>query len=229
MRVAGKPRTSILTTPDGRVPANLQGMRPTVVAEGEEKSYTPQPGEAPADPPGMNDNPETRALSERCLSFDFPVLRSGTYNNNIAIQQGDDTVAIEIEMIHQARLVHISGKHVPGVQLWGGDSIGWYEGPTLVVETTGYSPKQTSFYGASKDLKVTERFTRISPTRLHYAFTVSDPKTWAQPWGGEEELTSSPAIYEYACHEGNYGLENILAGARAEEAQAKLKTAEAAK
>jgi hypothetical protein len=96
----------------------------------------------------------------------------------------------------------------------------------MVIETTGYNPKQ-NFYGASDQLKVTERFTRVSPTRLHYAFTVSDPKTWDKPWGGEYEFTSSPGIYEYACAEGNYGLEDILAGARHEEGT--LKTATAAR
>jgi len=102
----------------------------------------------------------------------------------------------------------------------GGDPIGWYEGNTLVVETTGFEPRQIRVYGGSDQMKVTERFTRVSPTRLYYAFTIEDPKTWAKPWGGEYEFYASPGIYEYACHEGNYALTNILSGARTQEAAA---------
>jgi hypothetical protein len=226
-RVHGEPHTSILTTPDGRVPLNLKGQRITrgLGGEEEEQSYTPQPGEAPPDPPGMNDNPETRALTERCLTFGTEMLRSMTYNNNHAIQQGRDFVAIESEMIHEARIVRLNSKHrTDGIKQWGGDSIGWYEGDTLVVETIGLDPRQLHM-GSSDQLKVTERFTRVAPTRLHYAFKFEDAKTWAKPWGGEYEFTLSPGLYEYACHEGNYGLPDILAGARAEEARAKLKKA----
>lgn len=232
MRVGGAGRTSIVTTPDGRVPVNLEGKRLTRVAEsGEEQAGagTAQPGTARPDPPGRNDNPETRSLGERCIQMGSPVPRSGLYNNNYLIQQGADSVAIVAEMIHEVRLVRLNAKHrTDGVRQWGGDPIGWYEGPTLVVETTGYHPSQ-NFYGASDQLKITERFTRVSPTRLHYAFTVEDPKTWAKPWGGEYEFSSSPGIYEYACHEGNYGLYNILAGARAEEEAARSKQASVAK
>ncbi|MDB5453380.1 MAG: hypothetical protein JWO33_1958, partial [Caulobacteraceae bacterium] len=163
-----------------------------------------------------------RSLSERCLLFGSQVIQSGIYNNNIAIQQGGDTVAIESEMIHDVRLVHLKGKYAPGsVKPWMGDSVGWYEGATLVVETTNYNPKHRAFYGSSDKLKITERFTRVAPDRLHYSFQIEDPKVWAKPWGGEEEFFDSHAVYEYACHEGNYGLENILAGARAEEERAK--------
>jgi hypothetical protein len=170
-------------------------------------------------------NPENRWLSERCINFSGPVLRSVVYNNNYAIQQGGDFVAIESEMIHDVRIVRLNAKHrTDGIKQWRGDSIGWYEGDTLVVETIGLDPRE-SYLGGTNKLKVTERFTRVSPTRLHYAFILEDPRTWAKSWGGEYEFTLSPGLYEYACHEGNYALENILAGARAEEAQAKLKTA----
>jgi hypothetical protein len=231
MRVGGQPRTSIVsTTPDGRIPANLKGQRPTRIIEGEETGTgTAQPGSARADPAGRNDNPEGRSLGERCINMGNAVPRSGLYNNNYAIQQGTDSVAIWTEMIHEVRIVRLGAKHrTDGVRTWGGDPVGWYEGPTLVVETVGYDPRQ-NFYNASDALKVTERFTRVSPTRMHYAFTIEDPKTWAKPWGGEYEFASSPGIYEYACHEGNYGLLDILAGAREEEAEARVKTANAGK
>jgi hypothetical protein len=227
MRVAGVPHTSILTTPDGRIPVTLDGRRPTRIIEGEEAGRgTAQPGYARADPPGRNDNPEGRSLGERCIYMGSPVPRSGLYNNNYMIQQGDDSVAIWTEMIHEVRIARIGGKHrSDGIRPWNGDSIAWYEGPTLVIETTNYNPKQ-NFYGASDQLKVTERFTRVSPTKLYYEFKVEDPKTWAKPWGGEYEFTSSPGIYEYACHEGNYGLEDILAGARHDEGAVRTATAE---
>jgi hypothetical protein len=153
------------------------------------------------------------------------VILPSLYNSTYSIQQSRDSVAIQSEMIHDVRLVRLNSKHrADGITQWGGDSIGWYQGATLVVETIGFDPR-TSNYGASDQLKVTERFTRVSPTRLHYAFTIDDPKTWAKPWGGEYEMTTSPGIYEYACHEGNYGLESILAGAREEEARARTATA----
>ncbi len=128
-------------------------------------------------------------------------------------------------MIHEARIVRLNAKHrTDGIRQLGGDSIGWYDGDTLVVETNGFDPRQR-YMGGSDQLTVTERFTRVSPTRLFYAFTMEDPKTWAKPWGGEYEFTSSRGLYEYACHEGNYGLPDILAGARAEEKQANQKAA----
>jgi hypothetical protein len=98
-----------------------------------------------------------------------------------------------------------------------GDSIGWYEGDTLVVETINYHPDQYFFF-ASDQLKVTERFTRVADDRLHYAFEVEDPLVWEEPWGGEYEFGPSDGVYEYACHEGNYALENALRIARMQEA-----------
>ena len=223
MRVGGVPRTSIITTEaDGRIPANLKGVRPTRVVEGEEVGAgTAQPGAAKPDRAGMNDNPEGRSLGERCVNMGQPVPRSGLYNNNYAIQQSRDAVLMWSEMNHELRVIRLNGKHrTDGIRPWGGDSIGRYEGNTLVVDTVNYNPQQ-NFYGASDQLHVTERFTKVSPTRLYYQFSVDDPKTWAKPWGGEYEFNTSPGIFEYACAEGNYGLEDILAGARHEEALAK--------
>jgi hypothetical protein len=231
VRVHGEPRNSILTTPDGNVPPDLNGRilvpRPQQV-RGYAGSSIPQPGsEEGRDPPGRNDNPESRGLSERCiLGFSVGVvILPSLYNSTYSIQQSPDFVAIESEMIHDVRIVPLNAKHKPNVptQL-NGDAIGWYEGNTLVVETVRFDPRLLR-YGASPELKVTERFTRVAADRLHYAFTLEDPKVWAKPWGGEYELTTSPGIYEYACHEGNYGLEAILAGARQEEEKARGATA----
>jgi hypothetical protein len=169
------------------------------------------------------DNPEERSLPERCLesqNFREGALMTPTlYNNNYQIVQGPDTVAIVVEMSHDARIIRLNAQHrTDGVRDWFGDSIGRYEGGALVVETTNFHPLQLR--ANSDKLKLTERFTRVGKDRILYRFTVEDPETYSQPWGGEYEFTPSPGpLFEYACHEGNRGLEGILAGARWEEAQ----------
>jgi hypothetical protein len=220
MRVAGQPRTSfITTTANGRIPPRLPTAPPVRARNtGDETGGR--------ELPGLNDNPETRSPPERCL-FSFgnisgPVMTPSLYNNNYQIVQGKDSVAINVEMVHDTRLVRLNDKHrTDGVRPYFGDSIGWYEGDTLVVETVGFHPSQ-SFRGSDQNLKVTERFTRTGPERLLYQFTVDDPTVWATKWGGEYEFVKGEGVYEYACHEGNYGLMNILAGARDEEGRAKV-------
>jgi hypothetical protein len=135
--------------------------------------------------------------------------------------QGKDTVAIVVEMVHDVRVIRLNAHHrTDGLRPWFGDSVGHYEGDSLVVETTNFPAAQT-FMGSWKNLKVTERFTRASAGRVLYQFRVEDPAIWTQPWGGEYEFSRAGGrIFEYACHEGNYGLQDILAGARAEDAAA---------
>ena len=235
MRVGGKPRTSFITsTPDGRVPLTKTGARPSQRAGGEEEGPPREAHDARGNgsgrrlPPGVqqDDNPEGRSLGERCImSFGFssgPVMQPQLYNSNYQFVQTKDELAIMVEMVHDVRHIHIGGKHrTDGVRPWMGDSIAWWEGNTLVAETTSFNPQQT-FYNADQNLKVTERFTRIGPQRMHYEFKVEDPTVWDQPWSGEYEFGPSKGpLYEYACHEGNYGLEGILAGARDQVAHAK--------
>ncbi|MBL8554239.1 MAG: hypothetical protein JNL41_08170 [Phenylobacterium sp.] len=207
MRVAGQGRNGFITsTADGRVP-----MRGDFVGS----------RRLPAGV-GVNDNPESRALGERCLlSFGYspgPVMLPGLYNNTYQFVQTRDHVAIVVEMVHDTRIVRLNARRrADGVRAWLGDSIGWWEGDTLVVETVGFHPLQT-FRGASEHLKVTERFTPVGPGRLHYGFWVEDASVFSAPWGGEYEFQRiAGQVYEYACHEGNYGLANILSGAREEE------------
>ena len=211
MRVNGQPRNGFITsTADGRVP-----MR---------KDLKLGPYGQRLMPRGMgpSDNPEGRALGERCLlSFgnsSGPVMTPGLYNNTYQIVQTRDQVSMVVEMVHDARIVRMAGSHLPAsIRPWMGDSVGRWDGDTLVIETTNYHPEQT-FRGASENLKVTERLTLVGPNRLHYAFWVEDPTTFTQPWGGEYEFTRSKGpVYEYACHEGNYGLVGILQGARQED------------
>jgi hypothetical protein len=135
-------------------------------------------------------------------------------------------VAILVEMIHDVRIIRLNAEHGTTRRYYG-DSIGHWEGDTLVAETINYSPNE-DFRGAGPNLKVTERFTRVGKDRLLYQFTVEDPTVWAQPWGGEYEFGPAKGrVYEYACHEGNYALEDILAGARAAEAEAAAQAASA--
>jgi hypothetical protein len=218
MRVNGEPRSSFITDPpDGHFPPTKPGV---VVPNMYVRAH-------------YGENPENQTLGERCLtSFGYsagPVMLPLLYNNNYEIAQSKDTVAIVVEMVHDVRIIHIGAKHrTDGARPWMGDSIGWYEGPTLVVETTNF-PEATSLHGAWKELKVTERFTRVGPHRVLYQFTVADPTVWDRPWSGEYEFSSSKGrIFEYACHEGNYALEGILSGARADEAAAAEKAKAAA-
>src|SRR5271167_190030 len=220
-RIDGQPHSSFITsTPNGRIPAykaGYVGPRGRSVRDEGEGSAT-----ATRSP---TDNPEDRALGERCLtSFGYsagPVMLPLLYNNNYAFAQSKDYVAILVEMVHDVRMIRIDAAHrTDGLRPWFGDSIGRYEGDTLVVETTNF-PRAQAFRGAWRELKVTERFTRKGPHRMLYQFTVADATVWEQPWGGEYEFTASKGrIYEYACHEGNYALAGVLAGARAEEAAA---------
>jgi hypothetical protein len=143
------------------------------------------------------------------------------YNNTYQIVQSKDEVAIDVEMVHDVRHIRLTDKHLPSsIKLWMGDSIGHWEGDTLVVETTNMRPEQ-AFRGASPELKIVERFNRVNDKQIKYSFTVSDPQVYTQPYTGEVALNATKGpIYEYACHEGNYALPGILAGARTEEKEA---------
>jgi hypothetical protein len=173
---------------------------------------------------GQADDPEARSLGERCLmGFNAgPPLTPSAYNNNIQVVQTRDYVMIMTEMVHGARIVPLDGRpHLPaGMREWSGDSRGHWDGDTLVVETTNFSEKNT-YRGASDKLRLTERFSRPDATTLIYEFTVDDPSTWTRPWTGRIPLQRlDEELYEYACHEGNRGMEGILKGARTEEREA---------
>ena len=226
--VDGQFRTSlIIDPPDGRIPpytaaasqrvAALRG-RPTSDAQ-----ENRQPGQ---DPPGSYDNPEQRPLSERrILGFGPtsgpPALPDYFYNNLHQIVQTPDTVMILSEMIHDARVIRLNAPHLPkAIRRWMGDSVGHWEGDTLVVDTTNFTNK-TRFRGSTEDLHVVERFSRVDDHTLLYRFTIDDPNTWDRPWTGEYVWPqSTQPIYEYACHEGNYAFGDILRGARVQESEA---------
>jgi hypothetical protein len=224
--VNGERRTSlVIDPPDGRVPpltaAARQRALARIVRPTSDTTESRDPGLEPA---GSYDDPERRPLGERCLlgfgsTSGPPVLPNYFYNNLHQIVQTKDYVMILTEMVHDARIIRMNSEHLPKtIRKWMGDSIGRWEGDTLVVETTNFTDK-TRYRGASEDMKVIERFTRVAPNALLYQFTIDDPQTWARPWTGEYTWPAiDKPIYEYACHESNYALENILRGARRREA-----------
>jgi hypothetical protein len=229
--VDGQPRSSIvIDPPDGRVPAMTAAARAraaSAFARARPTSDTQEsndPGLEKA--PGAYDDPERRPLGERCLlgfgsTSGPPALPDYFYNNLHQIVQTPDAVMILTEMVHDARIIRMNAQHLPKtIRLWMGDSIGHWEGDTLVVDTTNFTNK-TRFRGSTENLHVVERFTRVDNQTLLYRFTVDDPETWSKPWTGEYTWPATDGkIYEYACHEGNYALTDILKGARLREKEA---------
>ena len=223
--VDGRKRASIVIDPqDGRVPQVKPEARQRMARNARPTSDQAAREDDPGfEGNGAYDDPERRPLGERCLmgfgsTSGPPVLPNSFYNNLHQIVQTPDRLMILTEMVHDARVVRIGGTHLPkNIKKWLGDSIGHWEGDTLVVETTNFSDN-TRFMGSTGDLKVTERFTRVDAKTLRYQFTVEDPKTWTRPWTAEYTWpVTNDLMYEYACHEANYAMENILRGARLKE------------
>jgi hypothetical protein len=204
-------RTSIVNQPkNGRIPPLL----PAAVARREARAAARKGHEF--------DGPEMRSLTERCIVWPStlaPILPGG-YNSNLQIFQSPGYVVIQGEM-GDPRIIRTDGRS-PTEELaqWNGTSVGHWDGDTLVVETSGFNP-ETAWRGATENMHVTERITRVDEDTLEYAFTVVDPDTWAEPWGGVYSLTEMDSVlFEYACTEGNYGMANILAGQRVKEREA---------
>ena len=217
-RVDGQARTSlIIDPPDGRMPPAVPRQnRPREAGGGQGEGYA-----------GMSyDSVKRRPLSERCLigfgSTSGPPMLPVLYNNNYEIVQTPDAVMILVEMVHDVRVIRMNAQHDPAaIEKWLGDSIGHWEGDTLVVETINVNPKNR-FRGASDKLKVTERFTRVDASTILYRATMDDPDSYTKPWTIEYPFVATPGpVYEYACHEGNYAMEDILGGARKQEAAKK--------
>jgi hypothetical protein len=170
------------------------------------------------DGPGPYDNMEQRNTAERCLmgfSGAAPSIPS-LYNNFKRVVQTDDYVMIQLEMIHDARIIRLNGTHPPAsVTSWLGDSIGQWEGDTLVVDTTNFNDQGAGFFTGGSNMHLVEHLTPLTDGNILYRFTVSDPTMWQAPWTGEYVWRASDQrVYEYACHEGNYALGNIMRGAR---------------
>jgi hypothetical protein len=207
-------RTSIVDTPDGRMPpVNEEGRKRAEARAAARRGV------------GLYDSAQTRGLSERCIywAHEGPPLLPTGYNNDLQLVQSPGQFVIIPEMMPVARIAPLDRRpHIgSAIRNIRGDSRGWWEGDTMVVETTNFTDR-TAFRGSSEHLKVTERFTFVDADTIRYQFTVEDPHTWDVAWKGEYPMrrTNYP-MYEYACHEGNYGMANILRAQREEEAKAR--------
>jgi len=199
-------RTSlIIDPPDGRLPP--------ITVEAQTRLASRRTGGRD----GGTDGPENRGSLERCITWGLPTaILPGLYNNNIRILQGPGYVTITHEMVHDTRIVPLDGRPAlsPKFQQWFGDSRGHWEGQTLVVETRNFSDK-LPYRGSGSGMRMVERFTRTGKNSVEYQLTVDDPHTWTRPWTLTERMrTSEGDLYEYACHEGNYAMHNILEEAR---------------
>ena len=211
---ASNPRTSMIVDPaDGRLPPLSAEGRTRAAARAEQEKRV-----------GRWDSAQANQLDDRCVIFAGagPPMMPQSYNSNYQIVQAPGYVMILFEMAHDARIIPLDGRpHVPSdLRQWIGDSRGRWEGNTLVVETTNLNGKN-SLSGSSERMRVTERFTRLDAVTIRYQFTVQDEATWTKPWSAELLMrqTTGP-LFEHACHEGNYGLYNTLAGARLAEKKA---------
>ncbi|MCY4024888.1 MAG: hypothetical protein OXH75_01060 [Acidobacteria bacterium] len=203
--VASRRTSLIIDPPDGRIPA--------LTPAGQQRAAMRSAARAR---PAVTW--EDRSLFERCVTRGLPRLPGG-YNQNLQILQTPDHVVILYEMMREARVIPLDGRpHLPAaVRLWHGDSRARWEGDTLVVETTNFSPKN-DFRGAGAGLRLIERFTRVDADTIEHQVTISDPTTFTRAWTAAIPLRRTDApMYEYACHEGNYGMEGIMAGARADD------------
>jgi hypothetical protein len=211
--VADRRTSLIVDPPDGRVPS----LTPEAQKRVDEARVWMRDH--------STDGPEGRSLAERCISWTTagPPMLPGPYNNDLQILQAPGYVVIVNEMIHDARLIPLDGRPhvVSGIREMMGDSRGHWAGDTLVVDTTNFNG-ELAFRGSDANLHLTERFTRVSPDAIQYEFTVDDPTAFTKPWTARIPLNKTHGpVYEYACHEGNYAMTDILAGARAAEKSAK--------
>jgi hypothetical protein len=220
---AARLRTSLVIDP-------RDGKLPPLTAEAQKREAARVANRAGT---GVSDSAQTRSLAERCISWGNvgPPMIPPTYYANFQILQSRDVVTIRHELMHDVRVIYLDGRAHPSssIQYLAGHSVGRWEGDTLVVDTTNFTD-QTNFRGPpattrqeishTRSLHVVERFTRVDKNTINYRFTVEDPATWTRSWSGEYEIRAFEGpIYEYACHEGNYGLANILRAQRVQDAK----------
>jgi hypothetical protein len=212
-KIVGDRRSSLITDPpDGRIPYSAATR-----ARNAERARRPESDQF--------SDPEALSLVDQCiLGFNSgPPMISGTYNNNLQIVQTPGYVVIFNEMVHNARIIPTDGRPHGPLPQWTGDSVGHWEGDTLVVETKNFK-RETSLPGSTAKTIVVERFTRVAPRTIDYKFTITDPDAYSRPWTASEPLQAiDEQLFEYACHEANYGMEGVLRGARYREKEAASK------
>jgi hypothetical protein len=210
-RVDDAHRTSLIVDPPN-------GKMPPLTPAAQERQAAARAANAGARSGGKADSYRDRTLLERCITRGLPgAILPGLYNNNIRISQSPGYVAIVHEMVHETRVVPLDGSPYTGIPGYMGESRGHWEGDTLVVETRNFNGK-AGFRGSSENLTMTERYTRVSPSKVDFQLTFDDGTQWTQPWTVAYSMHPAEGeLYEYACHEGNYGLRNILENARDEE------------
>ena len=207
----------VIDPPDGKIPPLAVSARERVPAEIAERRATELAAE----------NPEDLGSMKRCITRGLPRMwEPVTINNGVQIVQGPGYIAITKEMIHETRVIPTDDRpHLTSdMTQYIGDSVGRWEGDTLVVDVTNFNGKADLFMGSGPSLHLVERFRRVGPDRIEYQFTIDDPTVWSRPWTGMYPLRKDDSQYElveYACHEGNYAMTNMLNGARAREAQAR--------
>ena len=222
-KIASRRTSLIIDPPDGRIPPLTPAGEQRVKAERAKGSFSNGPW----------NGPEDLDLRDRCITRGVPnTWFPSAYNNGFQIVQAPGYVAIYPERLHEARVIPLDGRpHIGrGVRQWIGDSRGRWEGDTLVVEVTNFSEK-SHFRGAAENLRVVERYKRVDADTVTVEFTVEDPTTWTRPWTAMLTAKKDPSywqVFEYACHEGNYGMFNILSGARAQEREAERAARKAA-
>jgi hypothetical protein len=207
----------VVDPPDGKIPPMNEEGRKRVAAEGQTRQGR-----------GTADSFTDRSPQDRCIAWGIGPARilPTLYGNSVQIIQTKDYVAIRYEMVHETRIIPIEGRAAarkhdgPAMDTWYGDATAHWDGDTLVVDTVNYNGKRP-FRNSSNALHTTERFTRVAPTKINFSATFDDPKTWARPWTFALPWTEddSQPIFEYACHEGNYGLRNILSAGRSDDAK----------
>jgi hypothetical protein len=213
LKVNGEYRTSMIVSPqDGQFPFLENGRSNDIYGQWRAQGH------------GSLDGPEIRPVGERCLSRGIPPTTVPPYNANFQIVQTENYVMLLGEMVHDARIIKLAGDHQPGsIKTWLGDSVGHWEGDTLVVRTKNFRPEISHFRLISSDkLELVERFTLLQNNEIYYSFTVTDPEIYSQPFTEELSLRrrkEGEYLYEYACHEGNYSVSGILGGARREESE----------
>jgi len=201
----------VVDPPDGRIPYTKEGRARWEATPSLEGNLMGRPLAA--------NEARDRTLDERCITTGGVLVPNPFYNNYHRIVQGPGYVVLVTEMMHEHRVIPLDRRPPLGAKIeqWLGDSRGWWDGRTLVVETRNFNDKRL-FYGATKEMRLVERFTRLDNDTIGYRLTVTDPNTFSRPWTLESNFwRSDEAVFEVACHEGNYGLANILSGARAQE------------